>query len=157
MTVRDDGPAFDAASGPPGFGISDLGRQLAAAGEPVRYVLIDDEPRYRQALDVPDGLDLALAGSYGTVEAFIAIQRQHWPGELRHLRDQLGFSDQRRRPVQLLLQSCGRIIRIQRNVSATGFEDPEHHDHGLRRAFQAKSHQTVRPHPLLPQIVRQLI
>jgi DNA-binding NarL/FixJ family response regulator len=49
---------------------------LAAAGEPVRYVLIDDEPRYRQALDVPDGLDLALAGSYGTVEAFIAIQRQ---------------------------------------------------------------------------------
>jgi DNA-binding NarL/FixJ family response regulator len=48
----------------------------AAAGEPVRYVLIDDEPRYRQAIDVPDGLDLMLAGSYGTVEAFIAIQRQ---------------------------------------------------------------------------------
>jgi DNA-binding NarL/FixJ family response regulator len=42
----------------------------------VRYVLIDDEPRYRQALDVPDGLDLALAGSYGTVEAFIVIQRR---------------------------------------------------------------------------------
>lgn len=49
---------------------------LAAVGEPVRYVLIDDEPRYRQALDVPDGLALALAGSYGTVEAFIVIQRQ---------------------------------------------------------------------------------
>ncbi len=49
---------------------------LAEAGEPVRYVLVDDEPRYRQALDVPDGLDLALVGSYGTVEAFIAIQRQ---------------------------------------------------------------------------------
>jgi DNA-binding NarL/FixJ family response regulator len=49
---------------------------LAAAGEPVRYVLIDDEPRYRQAIDVPDGLNLTLAGSYGTVEAFIAIQRQ---------------------------------------------------------------------------------
>jgi DNA-binding NarL/FixJ family response regulator len=49
---------------------------LAAAGDPVRYVLIDDEPRYRQALAIPDGLDLALAGSYGTVEAFIAIQRQ---------------------------------------------------------------------------------
>ena len=48
----------------------------AAAGEPVRYVLIDDEPRYRQAIGVPAGLDLALAGSYGTVEAFIAIQRQ---------------------------------------------------------------------------------
>ena len=49
---------------------------LAAAGDAVRYVLIDDEPRYRQALAIPDGLDLALAGSYGTVEAFIAIQRQ---------------------------------------------------------------------------------
>ena len=49
---------------------------LAAAGEPVRYVLIDDEPRYRQAIDVPDGLELTLAGSYPTVEAFIAIQRQ---------------------------------------------------------------------------------
>jgi DNA-binding NarL/FixJ family response regulator len=49
---------------------------LAAVGEPVRYVLIDDEPRYRQAIDLPLGLDLMLAGSYGTVEAFIAIQRQ---------------------------------------------------------------------------------
>jgi DNA-binding NarL/FixJ family response regulator len=49
---------------------------LAAAGDAVRYMLIDDEPRYRQALAIPDGLDLALAGSYGTVEAFIAIQRQ---------------------------------------------------------------------------------
>jgi DNA-binding NarL/FixJ family response regulator len=48
----------------------------AATDEPVRYVLIDDEPRYRQAIDVPDGLDLTLAGSYGTVEAFLAIQRQ---------------------------------------------------------------------------------
>jgi DNA-binding NarL/FixJ family response regulator len=47
---------------------------LATAGEPVRYVLIDDEPRYRQAIDVPGGLDLMLAGGYGTVEAFIAIQ-----------------------------------------------------------------------------------
>ncbi len=49
---------------------------LAAAGQPVRYVLIDDEPRYRQAIDAPEGLDMALVGSYGTVEAFIAIQRQ---------------------------------------------------------------------------------
>lgn len=49
---------------------------LAAAGQPVRYVVIDDEPRYRQAIDVPDGLNLTLAGSYGTLEAFIAIQRQ---------------------------------------------------------------------------------
>jgi DNA-binding NarL/FixJ family response regulator len=49
---------------------------LAAAGEAVRYLLIDDEPRYRQALAIPDGPDLALAGSYGTVEAIIAIHRQ---------------------------------------------------------------------------------
>lgn len=49
---------------------------LACDGEPVRYVLIDDEPRYRQPVDVPDGMHLMLAGSYGTVEAFIAIQRQ---------------------------------------------------------------------------------
>jgi DNA-binding NarL/FixJ family response regulator len=49
---------------------------LAGTDEPVCYVLIDDEPRYRQALDVPDGLDLTLVGSYKTVEAFLAIQRQ---------------------------------------------------------------------------------
>ena len=49
---------------------------LASAAGPVCYVLIDDEPRYRQAIDVPDGIDLTLAGSYGTVEAFLAIQRQ---------------------------------------------------------------------------------
>jgi DNA-binding NarL/FixJ family response regulator len=49
---------------------------LAPAGEPVSYVLIDDEPRYRQAVDVPGDLELTLAGSYGSVEAFIAIQRQ---------------------------------------------------------------------------------
>ncbi len=49
---------------------------LARDGELVRYALIDDEPRYRAALDVPNGLDLTLVGSYGTVEAFVAIQRQ---------------------------------------------------------------------------------
>jgi DNA-binding NarL/FixJ family response regulator len=48
----------------------------AAADEPVQYVLIDDEPRYRQAIEVPAGLKLALVGSYGTVETFIAVQRQ---------------------------------------------------------------------------------
>ena len=49
---------------------------LARDGEPVRYVLIDDEPRYRHAIDLPVGLDLTLAGSYGTIEAFLAIQSQ---------------------------------------------------------------------------------
>jgi DNA-binding NarL/FixJ family response regulator len=46
----------------------------AAEGEPVHYVLIDDEPRYRQPLDVPAGLSLAQAGGYGSVEAFLAVQ-----------------------------------------------------------------------------------
>ena len=49
---------------------------LASAGEPVCYVMIDDEPRYRQAIDIPDGPHLVLAGGYGSVEAFIAIQRR---------------------------------------------------------------------------------
>jgi DNA-binding NarL/FixJ family response regulator len=49
---------------------------LAPAGEPVRYVLIDDEPRYRQAIDLPAGLNLAHVGGYGSVEAFLAIQAQ---------------------------------------------------------------------------------
>ena len=47
---------------------------LAADGEPVRYVLIDDEPRYRQPIDVPAGLNVALAGGYGSVDAFLAVQ-----------------------------------------------------------------------------------
>jgi DNA-binding NarL/FixJ family response regulator len=49
---------------------------LAAAGEPVRYVVIDDEPRYRQAIEVPGGTALDLVGGYHSVEAFLAIQRQ---------------------------------------------------------------------------------
>jgi DNA-binding NarL/FixJ family response regulator len=49
---------------------------LAAAGEPVRYVLIDDEPRYRQAIDVSVGLAMELVGGYHSVEAFLAVQRQ---------------------------------------------------------------------------------
>lgn len=48
----------------------------ATEGEPVRYVLIDDEPRYRQRIDVPAGLNLAHAGGYGSTEAFLAIQAQ---------------------------------------------------------------------------------
>jgi DNA-binding NarL/FixJ family response regulator len=49
---------------------------LARAGEPVRYVMIDDEPRYRQPVDTGSGLHLVLAGGYGTVEAFLALQRE---------------------------------------------------------------------------------
>ena len=49
---------------------------LASAGEPVQYVLIDDEPQYRLAIEVPGSPRLVLVGGYGSVEAFIAIQRQ---------------------------------------------------------------------------------
>lgn len=49
---------------------------LASSGEPVRYVMIDDETRYRQAIDTAGRPHLMLAGGYGSVEAFIAIQRQ---------------------------------------------------------------------------------
>ncbi len=49
---------------------------LAAPGEPVRYVLIDDEPLYRQAIGTAAGTVLELAGGYASVEAFLAIHRQ---------------------------------------------------------------------------------
>jgi DNA-binding NarL/FixJ family response regulator len=49
---------------------------LVSGDEPVRYVLIDDEPRYRQAIDVPDGPQITLVGGYGTVDAFVAVQRE---------------------------------------------------------------------------------
>jgi DNA-binding NarL/FixJ family response regulator len=49
---------------------------LAQGAEPVRYVVIDDEPRYRQPITAPDAADLVLVGAYESVEAFIGIQRQ---------------------------------------------------------------------------------
>lgn len=49
---------------------------LASADEPVRYVMIDDEPRYRQDLEIRDGPRITLVGGYGTVEDFVAIQRE---------------------------------------------------------------------------------
>ncbi len=49
---------------------------LAADGEPVRYVIIDDEPLYRQAFDIPGGPRLLLVGGYGSLKAFLGIQRQ---------------------------------------------------------------------------------
>jgi DNA-binding NarL/FixJ family response regulator len=53
-----------------------LALRLASADEPVRYVLIDDEPRYRQAIDIPGNPNLQLSGGYGSADAFIAIHRQ---------------------------------------------------------------------------------
>lgn len=49
--------------------------ELASPGEPVRYVMIDDESRYRQAIDTTGGgPDLMLVGGYPSVEAFIGVQ-----------------------------------------------------------------------------------
>ena len=48
---------------------------LASADEPVRYVIIDDEPRYRQGLGAADGVRLVQVGGYGSVDDFICIQR----------------------------------------------------------------------------------
>jgi DNA-binding NarL/FixJ family response regulator len=49
---------------------------LASADEPVRYVIIDDEPRYRQGLGEADGARLVQVGGYGSVDDFIWIQRE---------------------------------------------------------------------------------
>ena len=49
---------------------------LASAGEPVRYVIVDDEPRYRQGLGPADGARLVQVGGYGSVDDFICIQRE---------------------------------------------------------------------------------
>jgi DNA-binding NarL/FixJ family response regulator len=38
--------------------------------------MIDDEPLYRKAIDLPSGLALKLVGGYSTVEAFMAIQQE---------------------------------------------------------------------------------
>jgi DNA-binding NarL/FixJ family response regulator len=49
---------------------------LASADEPVRYVIIDDEPRYRQGLGAANGARLVQVGGYGSVDDFIHIQRE---------------------------------------------------------------------------------
>jgi DNA-binding NarL/FixJ family response regulator len=52
----------------------------ADPGGPVRYVTIDDEPRYRMGLGAPAALvaelGLEQVGSYPDVEAFLAVHRQ---------------------------------------------------------------------------------
>lgn len=88
---------------------------LAARGEPVRYVTIDDEPRYRVDLGIPPGVlhreRLEPAGGYADVETFLALHREpchvivldlclnrrtgdtavlHGVAAVRHLTDDLG-------------------------------------------------------------------
>ena len=49
------------------------------------------------------------------------------------------------------------VFRVQRHVSATSFEDPQHgHDH-LQGPFHTQAHQNLRTHSQRPQMVRQLI
>lgn len=47
---------------------------LATADEAVRYVVIDDEPRYRQGVGEQDETHLVKVGAYPSVEAFLALQ-----------------------------------------------------------------------------------
>lgn len=49
---------------------------LALADEPVRYVIIDDEPRYRQGLGTANGMRLMQVGGYGSVDDFIHLQQE---------------------------------------------------------------------------------
>jgi DNA-binding NarL/FixJ family response regulator len=49
---------------------------LVSAGEPVRYVIIDDEPRYRQGLGSANGARLMQVGGYGSIDDFIHLQRE---------------------------------------------------------------------------------
>jgi DNA-binding NarL/FixJ family response regulator len=55
--------------------ISRLVLPLADSIEAVRYVVIDDEPRYRLPIEPPNRADLLLVGGYGTVDDFLDIQR----------------------------------------------------------------------------------
>jgi DNA-binding NarL/FixJ family response regulator len=45
-------------------------------GQAVYYVVIDDEPHYRNELAAPPGLLLEQVGSYSDVKTFLAIQRR---------------------------------------------------------------------------------
>ena len=57
----------------------------------------------------------------------------------------------------MLLESCRRIIGIQWNVRATGFENGEHRHHGVGGAIQTESYGTIRANATVVQIMRQLI
>jgi DNA-binding NarL/FixJ family response regulator len=54
----------------------DLVLPLADGNEVARYVVIDDEPRYRLPIEPGYRADLLLVGGYGTVDDFLDIQRQ---------------------------------------------------------------------------------
>jgi DNA-binding NarL/FixJ family response regulator len=49
---------------------------LAEEGQPIRYVLIDDEPRYRVGIGVHNDPMLQQVGSYADVKTFLALQRE---------------------------------------------------------------------------------
>ncbi|TCO46866.1 DNA-binding NarL/FixJ family response regulator [Kribbella antiqua] len=53
----------------------DLVLPLAGDGDAVRYVVIDDEPRYRLPIETPNA-DLLFVGGYASVDAFLGIQQQ---------------------------------------------------------------------------------
>lgn len=49
---------------------------LATADEAVRYVVIDDEPMYRQGIGQQGGHQLIKVGDYPSIETFLTLQRK---------------------------------------------------------------------------------
>jgi len=74
MGSPDAAPSGDRVNGSPAV------LPPAAGGRAVRYVIIDDEPRYRLGLGVPSvsgpGPLLEQVGSYPDVESFLAVHRE---------------------------------------------------------------------------------
>ena len=54
-------------------------------------------------------------------------------------------------------QSFGRVLRIQRHIRASRFQDPQQPHHHLQRALDANAHQRIGPDSKCAQMMRQLI
>src|SRR6185312_16316562 len=63
----------------------------------------------------------------------------------------------RRAVLEHVLQPLGGIGRIQRYIPRTSLQHCQNSDHHLLSTLHTNSYPCVRPHSLLPQIVRELI
>ena len=70
-----------------------------------------------------------------------------------------GLSEQQRRggSAQDAVQPLGRMMRLQRQISAAGLEDAEQADQHVKTALTAQRHQTFRAYPAFDQAMRQLV
>jgi hypothetical protein len=50
-----------------------------------------------------------------------------------------------------------RRVVIDRNIRAAGFQDPQHHRHHLKRAFQDHGHEILALHTVVAQEAREAI